>query len=342
MKKGRIFSREIQWGGVDVDQSALPLSGSVQDQIDKIENVALRTQLTNFNNTVQQQKKRVGENDKAPQKAEIIQFPLPFPAETRPASNDLIRSSLFAAIRGKDRQHFRNFVQLATIGDIEVSYMGEQLNQDDHDVFMQLIFMAQNSPLGQDVKVPFRRFMAGLGTGYGSNARESASQSIVRLVTGTVRLVNKAAGMDYYGHLVHDGLVPSLQSLLPRIERDLTYHLNPKLAPYFAVSSFTLIDWQKRQMLKQQDLARWLHLWIASNAKYYPTKVETIREKCGSQTKSLRHFREKLRAALMGLQESEIIGDWEIEKGSDILYLQTKPSASQKKHLIRARPRRRR
>lgn len=306
------------------------LDADLFGELEHIPNSALRATLKRFGRAVSDGSKQEAEEKK--QGAKVIQFPLPFPAETRPASNDLIRSALFAAVRGKDRQNFPDYVRLAAFRDIEIWYKGDQLNQDDHDAFMQLVFMAQNKPLGEDVRVSFRSFIAGLGKGYGSSARSAAEKSVDRLISGTVKLTNKRAGLHYIGHLVHDGIVPSFQSHLPRLERDLIYHVNPKLAPYFSGSSFTLIDWQQRLKMKQQDLARWLHLWIASNATYYPTKVETIREKSGSRTAELYKFRQMLRSALETLEKQAVIGDWDIEKGTDLLYIDTKPSPSQQKH----------
>jgi hypothetical protein len=65
--------------------------------------------------------------------------------------------------------------------------------------------------------------------------------------------------------------------------------------------------------------------------------VETIREKCGSQTRSLRHFREKLRAALKALEEAGLITAWSIEKKTDLVLIETKPSPSQQRHLMKSK-----
>lgn len=321
------------------EERQLPLA--MFEAVNAIEDPTLRKRFESFGQAIAERgKQEQPETQKAVGK--VVQFPLPFPSETRPASNDLVRSSLFAAVQGKHRQHFKDFVQLATVGDLEVWYEGHQLNQDDHDSFMQLVFMAQHKPLGEDVRVSMRGFMAGLGKTYGRDTREAAEKSLQRLVTGSIKLVNKRAGLNYFGHLVHDGIVPSFQSHLPRHERDLIYHINPKLAPYFARSAFTLIDWKQRLALRENALAKWLHLWLASNAEYYPTKVATIRDKCGSRAKNLYQFREKLRKALKFLEEQSIIKAWHIEKDSDLLHIDTKPSPSQQKHLVRPKPRKRR
>ena len=81
-----------------------------------------------------------------PSSAKIIQFPL-FPEATRPVANDMARSALFSCVQGKDRRFIKD-VLLATVADREIRFTGEQLNQDDHDLLMQMVFMAQHKPLG--------------------------------------------------------------------------------------------------------------------------------------------------------------------------------------------------
>jgi hypothetical protein len=81
-----------------------------------------------------------------PASAKIIRFPL-FPEATRPVSNDMARSALFSCIQGKDRRFIKDAL-LATVDGVEIRFTGEQLNQDDHDLLMQLIFMAREKPVG--------------------------------------------------------------------------------------------------------------------------------------------------------------------------------------------------
>ena len=83
--------------------------------------------------------------------AKIIQFPL-FPEATRPVSNDMARSALFSCIQGKDRRFIKDAL-LATVDGVEIRFTGEQLNQDDHDLLMQLIFMAREKPVGAWVTI---------------------------------------------------------------------------------------------------------------------------------------------------------------------------------------------
>ena len=255
--------------------------------------------------------------------AKIIQFPL-FPDETRPASNSLSRSSLFAAIKGKDRVLLKD-CQLETVDGWKMFFSGEQLNQDDHDTLMQLVFMAKHKPVGEYVTVPAHAILKGLGRDTGGKAHEALKAEIKRLVAGTVEL--SSARFDYIGHLVED-------AAQDKTNKYWVYRLNPKLSEVFRFNNYTLIDQQRRQDLKRKDLARWLQLHISSHATPFPMKVETLRDLSGSRAKSLRHYREALRRALDELKANGDIAAWEIDS-ADLVHIDRTPSPAQIRHITK-------
>src|SRR5271170_770451 len=182
--------------------------------------------------------------------AKIVQFPLPFPDDTPPFSNVIARSALFAAIKSKDRRKMHKEVVASQEG-IEISFTGEQLNQDDHDNFMQLVKLASGRPLGQTVIVPANAILRTLGRSTGKSQHDQLRADMDRLVTGTVTI--KANGLDYIGHLVDDALQDTRE---PVHKRHWAYRLNPRLVTLFAPTRYTLNNWQTRQELSQKDLAR--------------------------------------------------------------------------------------
>src|SRR5208282_6225742 len=54
--------------------------------------------------------------------------------------------------------------------------------------------------------------------------------------------------------------------------------LNPRLVALFAPNRFTLNNWETRQQLGQKDLARWLQLWLESNAQNFATRVAFLQQ----------------------------------------------------------------
>ena len=265
--------------------------------------------------------------------AKIVQFPLPFPDDTPPVSNVIARSALFAAIKSKDRRKMHKEIVASQDG-IEISFTGEQLNQDDHDNFMQLVKLASGRPLGQTVIVPANAILRTLGRSTGKSQHDQLRADMDRLVTGTVTI--KANGLDYIGHLVDDALQDTRE---PVHKRHWAYRLNPRLVTLFAPNRYTLSNWQTRQQLGQKDLARWLQLWLESHAQNFATRVEVIRERCGSMNKDLRFFRRRLREALDDLKTAGVIHNWAIDAG-DLVHIDRTPSDSQLGHVRKKKARR--
>jgi len=265
--------------------------------------------------------------------AKIIQFPL-FPETSRPVSNDMARSALFSCIQGKDRRFIKD-VLLATVEGLEIRFTGEQLNQDDHDLLMQLVFMAQYKPLGAWVMAPAYGILTALGRQIGGKQYRELRIDIARLTASMVIIRNTKTMREVFGH-----------HLIAKAEQDeksrhWIYRLDPDLRALYGEISHTLIDWEQRLALKGKDLARWLQLYLASHAKPFPVKVATLRDLSGSRTKALKNFRGKLRLALDDLTNNGDIEKWEIQMPQDLLFVDRgrAVSESQKRHLGRTRTR---
>lgn len=267
------------------------------------------------------------------QPAKIVQFPLPFPEDSPPVSNVIARSALFAAVKSKDRRVMKDEVVASQEG-IRISFSGEQFNQDDHDTFMQLVKLASGRPLGETVIVPANAILRTLGRATGKSQHEQLRSDFKRLFEGSV--VIKTKDFEYFGHLIDDALQDTREVAH---KRHWAYRLNPRLVTLFAPTRYTLNNWETRQQLSQKDLARWLQLWFESHAQNFATRVEVIRERCGSQNASLRDFRRKLKTALDDLKAAGVIHNWAIDAG-DLVHIDRTPSGSQLGHVRKKTSRR--
>jgi hypothetical protein len=248
-------------------------------------------------------------------------------------SNVAARAALFAAIPGEDRELLEKAV-LASQDGIQIIFTGRQLNQDDHDVFMELVFRGNHKPLGELVEVPANAILTGLGRGTGKSQHEQLKNEMHRLVTATINL--KANGINFIGHFLESALQ---DETLPPHQRHWKYRLNPEMAGLFDCAQFSLIDWEQRKSLKQKDLARWFHLYIISHAAPFPVSVAFLHKISGSRTKELWKFRQNLKLALEALKEAGIITAWEIDPKSDLVSIERLASVTQLRHLARnARP----
>jgi hypothetical protein len=272
----------------------------------------------------------ISERLKAERK-KLLRLPV-IPQETRPAVNVICNSALFAAVQGKDRQ-LLNDAHLDTQDGVEIIFSGEQFNQDDHDVLMQLVYLASQHELGEPITVSAHSLLKALGRGTSGKEHDQLKAEIKRLVKGTIQLKTKR--FDYIGHLIDD-------AQQDKETKFWMYRANATLQKFYDVNNYTLIDWESRKALKGKDLARWLQLQLASHAHPFPMKVETIRRLSGSRTKTLFHFREKLRIALNDLKANGSITSWQIDE-NDKAHVDRGDaiSASQQRHLAKPANRRR-
>jgi len=304
------------------DQLDLSILSDVRDP-------ELRARLESLGNKINAAPPRT--EPEPPSTAKIIQFPLPlFPETTRPVSNDLARSALFSCVQGKDRRFIKDAL-LATTADKEIRFDGEQLNQDDHDLLMQIVFMAQHKPLGAWVMAPAYAILQALGRQIGGKQYHELRTDILRLARAMVIIRDTKTRREVFGH-----------HLIAKAEHDekkrqWIYRLDPDLRALYGDMTHTLIDWEQRLALKGKDMARWLQLYFATHAKPYPVKVATLRDLSGSRAKALKHFRSKLKTALDALVDNGDIERWDIDMSQDLLYVTRGRSitASQKRYLER-------
>jgi hypothetical protein len=141
----------------------------------------------------------ISERLKAERK-KLLRLPV-IPQETRPAVNVICNSALFAAVQGKDRQ-LLNDAHLDTQDGVEIIFSGEQFNQDDHDVLMQLVYLASHHELGEPITVSAHSLLKALGRGTSGKEHDQLKAEIKRLVKGTIQLKTKR--FDYIGHLIDD------------------------------------------------------------------------------------------------------------------------------------------
>jgi hypothetical protein len=269
--------------------------------------------------------------DESRQEDNVLHFPMHFGQDTRAFSNPMAKCALFAAV--KERQFFKDYAVVGTVNGMLIEVAGESFNQDDHDVFMQLAYLAFGTAFGENVVASVSKVLSGLGRHAHKEQRMQLFEQVSRLVRTTVRITPE--GMPRYeGHLLDDAITPADQKTLPRFRRYLAYRLNPKFSDMYSKNAHTLVDFKLRLKIKGRgsELAKWVHLWVIGNAEQFPHKVETIRQLCGSQA-ALKEFRRILRQALDLLKNAGIIASWRIDPETDLVHIDRTPSPAQLAHL---------
>ena len=287
---------------------------------------ALQRRLEALGQSIRERRERKG--PKKSQTAATVRLPL-WPEPARGVPNSVLRGALFAAIQSKDRQYLKGEL-LAVQQGIEIRFTGMQLDQSDLDVWEQALHLARQHPLGTRCDFTAHAFLKALGRATGKMNHEWLKDVFRRLAGAVVEITHYYYRMTYGGTLLE----------FYRDEDTDRYYLeiNPKLKALYD-AGWTATDWQQRQALRRKPLALWLHGFLASHADPFPMKMETLHRLSGSRNKQFADFKRKLIAALEDLQAIGTINGYEIDDGDKVSIDRT-PSASQRKHLRRTKPRR--
>jgi len=225
----------------------------------------------------------------------------------RGAPNPVIRSSLFSV----QTTEAREFVKKQTIystSNHQISYTGEQLQQEDLSVWLCIIHMARNQSIENAIYFTTYQLIKDLGWKMHSDTYARVKLILSRLkVTG----VTIAAGLttDYEGSLIED---------IARSESNgqtcWMVQLNPRITGIFLSDTTTLLEWEVRKKIgKKATVALWLHAYYASHKSPYPISVRKLYELCGSSNR-LTGFRVNLNNALQKLVEVGFLEAFFIEK----------------------------
>jgi hypothetical protein len=232
----------------------------------------------------------------------VYQFPL-WHEGRRGSPNSFLRSALFAAIQGKDRSFIKNGVVFSQQG-ITVKFTGEQLNQEDMTVWLALVDLARQHPLGTECSFTAYGILKHMGLGVGGRERERLAENVRRLAACLVEINN--GRYTYGGSLVDDFLID---------ERTKHYKLtlNKKLINIFGDNDWTALNWEQRKQLRSKPLAQKLHEYYSSHERPLPVTVPFLHDITGSDNKAKRSFKARVKAALEALVKINFLASYKIE-----------------------------
>jgi hypothetical protein len=231
------------------------------------------------------------------------QLSLPeIPHLKRIAPNDLIRSSLFTVGNHRQKREYLKQQTLYSFRNTEITFTGEELRQDDEDVWLQLISLASESQTNKIEFLPYS-FIRSLGWPQRTQYKDKLKEILSRLSATDVGLINRE---------FKDGFNVSLVRKFAWTENGENLKvwrvwLEPEVVRLFSRlgETYTKINWDQRNKLK--PLAKWLHAFYSSHEFPLPMQLTKIMKLCGSKTKSKKHFKPIVRNALVELVQINFI-----------------------------------
>jgi hypothetical protein len=240
----------------------------------------------------------------------VLQDVLPlWDDDNRGIPNPLIRSGLFTVGNSEERKYVDK-VLIHSLSNYQITYSGQELQQDDLSVWMALINMARGQAIADSIFFTGYRIIKDLGWRMHSETYKRVQASIQRLkVTGlTIHSPGKDKG--YSGSLIRE---------YAWTETDLNgnscwmVRFEPRVIDLFQDDTTTFVEWETRKRIgTRATLALWLHAFYTSHTEPYPISVEKMHELCGSSD-TLSSFRRNVRLALERLVKEDFLSSYDVK-----------------------------
>lgn len=250
------------------------------------------------------------------------ELPSTWSKDYRGVPNALARSALFCVRRAGERIAYKDAV-IASSGDVTLIYSGEELRQDDEDVFLHIVNLAKELKLGEDIEFSANSVIADLKWTRNTASYDRLTASLKRMQFCSLEMDMKflnGAKLHFGGALISSF---AWRERFPEDpQRVWVVSLQKNIVQLFDPQAYSLIHWPTRRSLT--PVAKWLHSYYSSHKIPFPVKVETLKRAMASETKGVRTFRASLREALALLVEKEFLISGKIEQGSDLVYVERK------------------
>lgn len=239
--------------------------------------------------------------------AAVVQLPL-WAEALRCLPNELLRSALFNAKNRKQPRAFLKKQDIAVLFEGRMTYQGEELRQDDETVWLQLIHLAKEQPLGSVVEFTPYSFCKAIGWSICKGSYERLRECLDRM---------QSTALAVYSKRLKRGV--SL-SMLPAFEwqdehkntlKKYRVQVAPQLVELFGDVQYTQVEWAQRLALPV-GIATWLHGYYASHRDPYPVKLNTLKKGAGITTERPAKVRELIEKALAELVNVGFLESWEI------------------------------
>jgi hypothetical protein len=236
-----------------------------------------------------------------PKQPIAVQLPL-WGDEIRCMPNEILRSALFnARNRNQPRRYFKNETIAIIDQSARISFTGEELRQTDESVWLQLIHLAKEVPIGSPVEFTAYSMVQALRL---TKSKPNPGH-IERLCESLRRM--QATSLAIHSKRLARGV--SL-SMIPKFEWQdeatgarlpkWRVFIAPEMVELFGDVHFTHLQWTQRLALPT-GVATWLHGYLASHREPVPVKLSTLQRGCGCITETPRKFKQLVATALAEL-----------------------------------------
>jgi hypothetical protein len=248
----------------------------------------------------------------------VIQLPL-WPEEKRGSPNSFLRSALFAAIQSKDRVMLKEAI-LGSQQGITVKYTGEQLNQEDLTVWLGVMDLVKQHPLGTECSFSAYAILKHIGMDNGGKSHQKLRESILRMTACVLTVTNEK--MTFSDRMID-------RFIIDEETKQYKVKLGRHAIKLFGDNGWTALEEKQRRLLVKKPLASFLHGYYSSHEKPLAVSLDFLSGISGSRNSQQKDFKRKVKAALEELVKSSFLRSYDIE--GDMVRVERMPKPYQHK-----------
>lgn len=243
----------------------------------------------------------------------------------RQVPNALIRCGLFTVGNNKNKREVwmaGKPVKVACYGNLEVSFQGEELRQDDLDVLLELMYIYRGKHSKSKVDFPPLHLIRDLGWSKNTVSYERLKKCIIRLQMGVVSITMwvdrmKSEKLTYNGSFVRWSAFQEKVTEDSELGKGFWVELDPNLFKFFDAKSFTRLSWDHRKKI-HSPLGKFLHAYFSSHDGKVGTNYKQLMAIAGyrnNRPDSHRKFKVQVAESLQKLKEIGAVADWSLVDG---------------------------
>ncbi|MEY2888302.1 MAG: hypothetical protein RL027_642 [Pseudomonadota bacterium] len=237
----------------------------------------------------------------------------------RAIPNVFLRGGLFGLVR-KGRRALVKDMPIFTMSQYEIKFSGEQMDQNDLELWDTLIYLAKNRNVNNALQLTLYDLCKEMDLSPTQKTYARLIARIERLQLGQVKI--STFKQKFFGSLINNGFVDQ--------NGKLVIEYNKKLMPLFVDNDFTFVDNTIRQQLGDNQLSRWLFCFYATHKEPIPFSFDFLHKLSGSCAEK-KEFNRKIKLALEEIKQAYLRNQikWEYEiyknkKGENFLAVNPK------------------
>ncbi len=243
-------------------------------------------------------------------------FPL-WPEAVRALPTSFARSALFTVGSLKHKREQCKETTIATSAGVDMIFTGEELRQDDEDVFLQLLHLSRGQAAGAPVVFGTHAMLQELNWATNGQGYKRLKATLDRMQSGKIKLQAKEGRKGFVGSLLSSwGWTDDENTSSTRSKMFVRFE--PSILELFGIQPFTQLQWAERNSL-DSTMAKWLHTFLITQPVTRGIRLTELLALSGSKASTMTVFRQTLRGALDELKTKKCIAEWRLEK--EILYV---------------------